>query len=413
MIASLQSADVFAPGHAALVLDDDATFGVFMCRALQSTGLSARHFTHAAAFFAALELTAPKLIVLDLSLGESDGIEVIYRLECMKFAGSVLLVSGHSLQMLQEVGEIARRRGLRVLSPLKKPVRRSDLALRVAEISALDGQERTPVVAVDACVDLASDVSVDIEEALRKDWLEVWYQPKIALKSLSVVGAEALLRARHPQHGVVLPRDLLPRAGDALFRPISEFVIGRALSDWASFVAQDMALKLAVNVPASVVQDRGFIDLLRSVLPRDRRFPGLIVEITENELISEPERMREVAIQLKLYNVSMSIDDFGSAYSSFSRLSDVPFDEIKLDRSYVSNCATNHLKHALCQTLVELGQRLGASVCAEGVERPEELRSLIEMGCDTAQGFLFAEAMPADLFVPSVRKIEGSIAALA
>ena len=106
------------------------------------------------------------------------------------------------------------------------------------------------------------------------------------------------------------------------------------------------------------------------------------------------------------YDVSISIDDFGSAYSSLSRLHDLPFSELKLDRSFVSGCSSNPLKFGVCRTVVDLARNLGASVCAEGVEEREDLRSLIEIGCDTAQGFVFARPMPAEQFAQMLQRRE-------
>ncbi len=109
--------------------------------------------------------------------------------------------------------------------------------------------------------------------------------------------------------------------------------------------------------------------------------------------------IREIATQLKLYNAWVSIDDFGAGHSSLARLIDMPCSEVKLDIQFVSNCASEPLKQAVCASVVDLAHRFGASVCAEGVERAEDLRCLREMGCDTAQGFLFAKPMAPDQLV--------------
>jgi EAL domain-containing protein (putative c-di-GMP-specific phosphodiesterase class I) len=243
-------------------------------------------------------------------------------------------------------------------------------------------------------------VSIDLGEALCKEWLELWYQPKIDLKTLSVCGAEALVRARHPEHGILSPAAFLPPAGDPQYEPLSSFVIRRAMTDWARFANAGMPLKLAVNIPVSVIHGPlFFFGFLRESLPRDERFPGLIIEVTEDEIIREPKWIREAAMRLKLYDVEISIDDFGSAYSSLSRLNDLPFVELKLDRCFVSNVSSDRLKRALCQTVVDLAHSFGALVCAEGVENPQDVRALIDMGCDTAQGFYFAKPMLPGPFV--------------
>jgi len=134
-------------------------------------------------------------------------------------------------------------------------------------------------------------------------------------------------------------------------------------------------------------------------MPSDPKFPGLVIEVTEDEIIRDPEWVREIATQLRLYNAWISLDDFGSAYASLSRLKDLPFSEIKLDRSFVTGCATDALKRGLCQTVVDLARRFGASACAEGVETADELRCLTKLGFDTAQGFLFAKPMPSREFL--------------
>jgi EAL domain-containing protein (putative c-di-GMP-specific phosphodiesterase class I) len=139
------------------------------------------------------------------------------------------------------------------------------------------------------------------------------------------------------------------------------------------------------------MQAPDFIPGLRDALPKDPRFPGLIFEVTEDEVIRDPEWIREVASQLRLYNVSMSIDDFGTAYSSLSRLRDLPCAELKLDRSLVSGCSEDETKQKLCLAAIDQAHQFGASACAEGVENASDLRALIDMRCNTAQGFLFAK----------------------
>jgi len=171
------------------------------------------------------------------------------------------------------------------------------------------------------------------------------------------------------------------------------------MADWSRFADNRIALRLSVNVPVSVISTAEFIPLVREFLPKNAGFPGLIIEVTEDEVIRDAEFIREIATQLKLYNASVSIDDFGAGHSSLARLIDMPCSEIKLDIQFVSNCANDALKRAVCVSVVELAHQLGASVCAEGVERAEDLRCLRDIGCDTAQGFLFAKPMEPAHFI--------------
>lgn len=144
--------------------------------------------------------------------------------------------------------------------------------------------------------------------------------------------------------------------------------------------------------------------IMRNSLPNDPRFPGLFVEVTEDEAAREAEWLREIATQLKLIDVRLSIDDFGAGYSSFSRLRDLPCAELKPDRSFVTDCSLDSGKQSLCSAVIELAHGFGVSVCAEGVENITDLRTLIELRCDVAQGFLFAKPMHADALIQNLAR---------
>ena len=383
--------------RSAFVLDDDPCVGLVLAKMLTALGLANRHFVDAPAFLVAAQAASPDLILLDLALGQSDAIDLIRRLEALKYRGRVLLVSGKDITILNEAERIGRAHGLWMLPPLQKPVRLADLQDR------LDAPSRPPAAhggadggaGDQAAARLAASPQADLGEALRESWVEVWYQPKIDLKSLRATGAEALVRLRHPARGVMAPIEFLPPASDPLYKPLTAFVMRQAMADWRLFAARGFFPKLAVNVPASVLNAPDFVDVLRRMIPEATGFPGLVLEITEDEIIRDPEWLREIATQVRLYNAAISIDDFGSAYASLSRLKDLPFSELKLDRSFVAGCAADPLKRSLCQTVVDLGHRFGATVCAEGVEQEDDLRSLIGQSFDTAQGYFFAKPMPA------------------
>jgi EAL domain-containing protein (putative c-di-GMP-specific phosphodiesterase class I) len=174
------------------------------------------------------------------------------------------------------------------------------------------------------------------------------------------------------------------------------------IADWQRFAEAGLPLKLAVNMPVSAINAPDFISFVRERLSPDPRFRGLIIEITEDEMINDPARIREISTQLKLYNVWISIDDFGAAYSSLSRLLDLPCIELKLDRTFVANCSADRLKYALCQTVIDLAHRFGCLVCAEGVENADDLQAIIQMGCDTGQGYFFSRPLAPDDFVKRV-----------
>jgi EAL domain-containing protein (putative c-di-GMP-specific phosphodiesterase class I)/FixJ family two-component response regulator len=375
----------------AYILDDDPQVRATVLHVLAAAGYDAQDFSSPESMLAGLESAPPDFVVLDLALGQSDAIEVIRRLEALQYHGKVLLISGHDETILAEFQHIGERHQLAMLTSLRKPFRAKELLARL--------RTSPDVVRVPAREAGRPRTRVNLAEALDAGWLELWYQPKIDLRSFTVCGAEALLRARHPERGIVSPADLLPAAGDALHYPLSQFVIGGAIADWRCFADHGQSLKLSINLPVCVISAPGFIDLMRRHLPADSQFPGLIVEITEDEPIRDAARLQEVAAQLKLLNIRISFDDFGTAYASIARLLELSCVELKLDRSYVSQCSSDPLKHAVCQTMVDLAHSFGSVVCAEGIDNRDDLRSIIRMGCDSAQGFLFAKPMPRDSFV--------------
>jgi EAL domain-containing protein (putative c-di-GMP-specific phosphodiesterase class I)/CheY-like chemotaxis protein len=378
------------------ILDDDPHVAGMISRMLVASGFTARQFTAHAPFLSEVSNAKPDLIILDVALGPVDAVDIIRQLESITYRGRILLISGRAEEILSEVERIGARHGLSMLGSLKKPFQVHQLQ---TVLKALDRPFFSAAAKPAIPGGSEGRVKVDCKEALRSGWLEIWYQPKLDLKSLMVCGAEALARVRHPKHGIILPADFLPSPGDPLHRVLAGVVLQRAMIDWTAFAGANLTLKLAANMPVSVIRAADFVRQLRTMLPKHARFPGLIIELTEDEVIRDPEAVREVATQLRLHNVSMSIDDFGSGYASLSRLTDVPFSELKLEGRFVRGCSTNKLQRSLCRTVIELGHGFGASVCAEGVEEAADLRALIEMGCDVAQGFLFAKPMPADQLV--------------
>lgn len=373
----------------AFVVDDEPKVRALIAKTLSGTGFSVSEFSRIMDVEAALTQSKPDVIILDLSLGGTDAIEVMRSLAASRFGGKILLVSGHDSATLEEVQNIGARYGLAMLPFLRKPFRVAELISRTAAIVGTRG---------------VAEGDVNLLTALQNNWLEVWYQPKFELKSMSICGAEGLIRLRHPEHGMMPPSAFLPPAGDPLYRPLSDFVVRRALADWPSLAQVGSNIRLAVNVPVSVLQSPDFVGNVRRHLPEHPRFPGLIVEITEDEAISQPDVAREAAIQLKLHNIHVSIDDFGAGFSSLARLKELPFVELKLDRSFVDGCSGDEGKRSMCQSVVELAHRFKMTAVAEGVETAGDLQVLIGMGYDMAQGYYFAKPMTGEAFIERLQK---------
>ncbi len=246
---------------------------------------------------------------------------------------------------------------------------------------------------------VSTAVPIAIDEALRNHWLEIWYQPKIDLKRKCLAGAEALTCIRHPQEGLLWPDSFLSAIDDEGLVRLIEHALLANLRNWAMFEDAGFNLYLALNVPANALNKVPIAELVTQNRPRSPNWPGLILEITEDQIVRDVEHAKQCAATLKACRVAIAIDDFGAGYSSFSSLRDLPFAEIKLDGSFVTNCATDATNAAICQTAIDLAHRFGSSVVAQGIENATDLQALAAMSCDFGQGPLVSPPLPKERFL--------------
>jgi EAL domain-containing protein (putative c-di-GMP-specific phosphodiesterase class I) len=244
--------------------------------------------------------------------------------------------------------------------------------------------------------------------ALANGWLELWYQPKINLANSHLVGAEGLIRVRHPELGVLGPGDFLPGAGDADMLVMTELVIAAGLRDWGECAAAGAPeIRLAVNVPAAAFVKLPIARMIREERPRDPAWPGLILEVTEDQVMNDLQLAHEVATELRSQNCGLAIDDFGAGYSSLARLRELPFTELKIDRAYVTDCDTDKMNAGMLESIVELAHRFGLKTVAEGIETPYESHKLQGLGCSVGQGYLFAKPMAKADFFAKIERYTG------
>ncbi len=240
---------------------------------------------------------------------------------------------------------------------------------------------------------------IAIDEALGNGWLEIWYQPKIDLKRKCLAGAEALARIRHPEQGVLLPGSFLRDASVDSIARLTEHALLETLRNWCQFDEAGFNLHLAINVPVSALLALPIGALLEQHRPLSDRWPGIIIEVTEDQLVRDLWIAQEIARRLSGGGITIAVDDFGAGFSSLSALRELPFAELKLDQTFVRNCATDRTNAAICQTVIDLAHRFGSAAVAEGVESEADLQAIIDMGCDFGQGILIAPPLPQARFL--------------
>jgi diguanylate cyclase (GGDEF)-like protein/PAS domain S-box-containing protein len=257
----------------------------------------------------------------------------------------------------------------------------------------------------DQAMSRAASLRVSLEHELRRaiggGELRLHFQPKIDALRGTMVGAEALVRWHHPERGLVPPGDFIPLAEETgLIVPLSDWVLGTSVQNLRRWREAGLAtVPIAVNLASPLVMQRDFVDRLEEITRGAGIEPGsIMLEITETLLMTDLERTTARLAEIKQRGFSLSLDDFGTGFSSLGYLNAFPIDELKIDRSFIREMTKGGPNSAIANVIIDLGRRFGLEVVAEGVETAEQSALLVELGCPLQQGFLFARPMPADLF---------------
>lgn len=245
----------------------------------------------------------------------------------------------------------------------------------------------------------------DLRQAIRREQFLLHFQPVVDLAKGRVVGAEALLRWRHPELGFVAPSHFIPvLEHSSMMDEVGLWVLNTACREaraWQDKGLDD--LKMAVNLSARQFHDPALNTMILRTLERHGLAPqSLELELTETAAMEDAERTRQLFGDLRGLGVSVAIDDFGAGYSSLSYLKNLPFTKLKIDREFVTQIDQRADSRAICKALVELGRGLDIAVLAEGVETRDEVETLRNLGCTMFQGFFFARPLPAEEFTQRV-----------
>jgi diguanylate cyclase (GGDEF)-like protein len=247
----------------------------------------------------------------------------------------------------------------------------------------------------------------DLRQALALGQFELWYQPKVDTITGNVHSAEALIRWRHPERGVVFPDEFIGLAEECgLIHPIGEWVVREACRQCKAWQVQGLPpLRVAVNVAASQFRHGDLRDIIQRALEDAQLDPRYLeLELTESAVMTNPEDSVAILEHLSRLGVLVSVDDFGTGYSSMSYLRRFPIDKLKIDRGFIRELVTRPEDASIVRAIISLAHSLRLKVVAEGVETPEQLGFLQSMGCDQYQGHHFSPAIPATAFGDLVRE---------
>jgi EAL domain-containing protein (putative c-di-GMP-specific phosphodiesterase class I)/FixJ family two-component response regulator len=366
-----------------LVFDDDDAIGRLVVRVATASRLEAMAVSDADAFKQRLQTDPPQVVVLDLHLDGTDGVEQMRLLANQQYTGALVLMSGYDARVLATAHSVGTSLGLKVECVLEKPLRVAELG-EVFERLLFAGQSLSPERLLTAIAD---------------DELVLEFQPIVTREPKTLKKLEALVRWEHPVLGLIPPGRFLPAAESdpATIDALTDWVTGAAVDAYQVLAELGVTVPLAMNVSMLNLHDLTFPDRIEQRL-RAGGMPAqhLCLEITEGTMFNDGARTMDILSRIRLKGMQLSIDDFGTGYSSLRMLRQMPFSEIKIDQSFVSEVTTSRDSRAIVKSIVGLAANMEMTCIAEGVETEETAKLLEELGVCNLQGCLIARPMPVE-----------------
>jgi len=364
-------------------------------------GLGAAHITDVADGAAALDAVRQAerpfdIAIMDLNMPGMDGMELIRHLAEQKSQIAVILASALDRSLISTVETMVKAYGVKLLGAIEKPA--TPNALRPL-IELFGAGRRAPRRA-----EFAPPALNELKTALVLDQFEPFFQPKASLQTGAIHAAEALARWRHPERGLVPPDAFIPlMESHGLIDELTAAIVRKTAWAWREWARMGHRYEVSINLSLSSLARPGYADYLSQILDAHEIAPRYIVfEVTESAAMSDLPHSLENLARLRMKGYGLSIDDYGTGYSSMQQLLRIPFSELKVDRSFVTAACRDPAQLSILSSSLALAQQLKLESVAEGVETVADWRLLRRLACETAQGYLIGKPVPPRDFLPAV-----------
>ncbi len=403
------------------IVDDDEQQAHLMQAMAETADLETILYTSSLEFLSTA-INPFDIVVLDLQMPEKDGIEIMRELAAQNIKPAFILVSGFDERVLHSARQLAESKQLNVITTLSKPIKAKHFITLLKETFNKCNQnylqhsekdsppEQTSSVLEQPDVKHSENI-ITIDElklGIRQHQLKVHFQPQVSLDNSDLKGAEVLVRWQHPKKGLLLAEHFIPLAENhMLMNLLTEEILKLTIAEYHKLTARKINIKVSINLSSQNVTDLAMPEKLARLIKSNHIEPESIeLEISESALMNEISDSLDILNRLRMKGFSLSLDDFGSGYSSLVKLYQAPFAELKIDQHFVMRMTQDPDAVAIVRICILLAKELKMRAVAKNVESEEVWNQLKKLGCDTAQGNFIAKPMPTDDFINWVNNRE-------
>lgn len=368
-----------------LVVDDEPQMCELVAELAGGQGFLVAQATNHADFERVRHEFRPTIIVMDLAMPDGDGIELLRLLSAEHSKVAIILMSGFDKKVLSTARQIGQDQGLDMIGVLQKPIMIAELEVLLSNVAHL-----------------GADLEIgDFLEALEDDQIEVFYQPKARMTAgveHPIEDVEALVRWRHPEKGLLAPDRFLKIAEESnQMLPLTRTVAGKAFAQVGAWREKGLEMSVAVNIAPELLTNLSLPDEIAD-LARQHSVPSerVMLEITEQGIMEDTTLAMDILTRFRLKGFRISIDDFGTGFSSLAQMYKMPFSELKIDQAFVRDVTKSEEARVIVATTATMAHGLNLTVCAEGVEDHETYEFLVSCGCQKLQGYLISRPVPGD-----------------